>query len=139
MTFTLNQIFDNIYPPEAAQFCNQHGYVIEEIEKQGTVRRFQIQEAPAKSAEQVLAEFTNAIQRRLDAFAQTRGYDNIMSACSYFGSGNARFKAEADTAIALRDATWEQCYAILDAVLAGERDVPTLDEIVAELPVLTWE
>ena len=47
MNFVLNQIFDNTYPPEAAQFCNQNGYVIKEIEKQGTVRRFQIQEVPA--------------------------------------------------------------------------------------------
>ena len=102
---------------------------------------------PVKTPEEVQAEaqaamqeeFTNAIQQRLDAFARERGYDNIMSVCSYFGSANPRFKAEADRAITLRDTTWEQCYAILDAVLAGEREVPTLDEIVAELPVLTWE
>lgn len=85
------------------------------------------------------AEFTNAIQQRLDAFAQERGYDNIISACSYFGSNNARFKAEADRAIQLRDDTWAICYAILDAVLAGERAVPTLEEIASELPALTWE
>lgn len=97
---------------------------------------------PVKTPEQEAAEaqaaFTVAIQERLDAFAQTRGYDGIMSACSYFGSTNPSFKAEADTAIALRDATWAQCYAILDAVLAGERAAPTLDELISELPVLTW-
>ena len=47
MNFTLNQIFDNSYPPEAAQFCNQNGYVIKEIDKHGSTRRFQIQEIPA--------------------------------------------------------------------------------------------
>ena len=102
---------------------------------------------PVKTPEEVQAEtqaamqeeFTNAIQQRLDAFAQERGYDNIMSACSYFGSNNARFKAEAGRAIQLRDDTWAVCYAILDAVLAGEREVPTLEDLFAELPELVWD
>ena len=126
--------------PDAQQVSFEvvHGYDGKLYEKgKEPVKTPEEVQAEAQAAMQ--AEFTNAIQQRLDAFAQTRGYDGIMSACSYFGSANPRFKAEADTAIALRDATWEQCYAILDAVLAGERDVPTLDEIVAELPVLTWD
>lgn len=84
------------------------------------------------------ADFTQAIQARLDAFAQTRGYDGIMSACSYFGSANPRFKAEADAAIRLRDETWAACYAILEAVLAGDRPAPTLEALFAELPPLEW-
>ena len=82
--------------------------------------------------------FTDAIQARLDAFAQSRGYDSIMSACSYFGSANPRFKAEADAAIRLRDETWAACYAILEAVLAGDRPAPTLEALFAELPPLEW-
>lgn len=100
-------------------------------------------EEPLKPAEMVLAEmqvaFTNAVQERLDAFARTRGYDNIMSACSYFGSANPRFKAEADRAITLRDTTWAKCYEILAEVQSGKREVPTLEALFAELPVLTWE
>lgn len=53
MTFSLNQIFDNTYPPEAAQFCNANGYRIVEIEKQNGKRRFQIQEIPAPTAEEI--------------------------------------------------------------------------------------
>ena len=98
---------------------------------------------PVKPAEMMLAEmqvaFTNAVQERLDAFARTRGYDNIMSACSYFGSANPRFKAEADRAITLRDTTWAKCYEILAEVQSGKREVPTLEALFAELPVLTWE
>lgn len=143
MNFELNQIFTDTYPPEAAQFCNRHGYVIKEIEKQGTVRRFQIRELPAKPAEQVLAEqqaaYISAVQQRLDTFAQTRGYDGIMSAASYFGSSNPRFKQEADRAIALRDVTWARCYEILAEVQTGKREVPPLDTLLAELPALTWE
>ena len=85
------------------------------------------------------AEFTSAVQRRLDAFAQERGYDGIMSACTYATSTVERFRQEGERAVILRDNTWAACYAILADVLAGERPVPTLEELVAELPVLTWE
>lgn len=89
--------------------------------------------------EDIQAMLTNAIQERLDAFAQTRGYDNIMSACTYATSAMPQFRAEGERAVALRDNTWAVCYAILEAVLAGKRAVPTLEELFAELPALEWE
>ena len=140
---------ESAYPASVVEFYQQQGCTIENApyERGYDGQLYRAGEAPQKSPEEqqaeaqaaMQAEFTNAIQQRLDAFAQERGYDNIMSACSYFGSGNARFKAEADRAIQLRDDTWAICYAILAAVLAGERAVPTLEEIVSELPALTWE
>lgn len=98
---------------------------------------------PQKPLEQVQAEiqsqFVNMIQERLDRFAQSRGYDNIMSVCTYSNSTTPRFKAEADRAIYLRDTTWSKCYEILEQVLAGERSIPTEEELLTELPELTWE
>lgn len=92
---------------------------------------------------QIQKQFTDAIQARLDNFAATRGYDGIMSACSYFGSTNTKFKAEADCAIALRDATWAKGYELVDSMItevtSGQRPIPTIEEIFAELPELTWE
>lgn len=87
----------------------------------------------------IQAELTDAVQRRLDEFAQTRGYDGIMSACTYATSTVERFRREGERAVTLRDNTWAACYTLLDAVLAGERPVPTLEEVLAELPPLTWE
>lgn len=136
------------YSASVVEFYRQEGCIIENApyERGYDGQLYKAGEAPQKSPEELQAEaqaamqaeFTAAIQQRLDAFAQERGYDNIMSACSYFGSNNARFKAEADRAIQLRDDTWDVCYAILDAVLSGERPVPTLDEVLAELPPLVW-
>ena len=88
--------------------------------------------------EQLQREFTAAIQQRLDAFAQTRNYDGILSACTYATSTVAKFKAEGQYCVDARDATWSTCYAILGAVQAGTRPMPTLAEIEAELPVLEW-
>lgn len=55
MTFALNQIFTSTYPPEAALYCNLHQYVMVEIESEDGKRRFQIQEPP-KPTEEELAE-----------------------------------------------------------------------------------
>ena len=53
MTFELNQIFSDTYPPEVAQFCNKNGYRIVEIDKANGKRRFQIQEIPAPTPEEI--------------------------------------------------------------------------------------
>lgn len=94
--------------------------------------------APEPTPEQVRAEITNAIQRRLDGFAQTRGYDSILSACSYATSGNVRFATEGQYCVDARDAHWMDAYAILADVEAGTRPLPTVDEMLSEMPTLEW-
>jgi len=66
MTFSLNQIFTDTYPPEAAQFCNQNGYVIKEIETSGGKRRYQVQEIPAPTAEELAEQRKREILAELD-------------------------------------------------------------------------
>lgn len=88
--------------------------------------------------EQVLAEYTSAIQSRLDTFAQTRGYDGILSACTYATSSVPKFAAEGQYCVDARDATWASAYEILNDVTAGNRLAPSLDDLFAELPALGW-
>jgi len=95
-------------------------------------------EPPGPTHQQIQAAFTNAIQRRLDDFARTRNYDGILSACSYATSGNAQFAAEASYCVSARDATWATGYEILAAVLSGQRAMPTVDQVMTELPPLEW-
>ena len=92
----------------------------------------------SKARDILMAEYTNAVQKRLDDFARTRGYDNILSATTYATSTNPKFAVEGQYAVAARDATWAKCYEVLAAVEAGSRPMPTLDELLAELPTLTW-
>lgn len=139
MEFELNQIFEGEYPPEAALWCNENNAYINEIEAIDGVRRFQIVAIPAPSPEEIEASIqkrlTDAVQYALDSFAQTRGYDGIMSACSYANSTDAQFKIEADYCITLRDETWRMGYAIVADVKAGLRPIPTIEELIDELPV----
>jgi hypothetical protein len=91
-----------------------------------------------KVAEKQTADFVAKVQSRLDAFARTRSYDGILSACTYATSMNPKFAAEGQYCVQARDATWAKCYEILSAVQSGQRPVPTWEELEAELPMLQW-
>lgn len=86
----------------------------------------------------IQAAVTAAVQDRLDAFAKTRGYDGILSACTYATSKVAKFAAEGAYCVDARDAHWAQCYAIMADVQGGLRPMPTVDAVLAELPALEW-
>lgn len=82
----------------------------------------------------------NIAKGRLDAFAQTRDYDNIISLCTYATSTNETIKNEAQRGIDLREQTWAKVYQILEEIDNGTRPVPEeFSEIEQELPSLTWE
>lgn len=97
-----------------------------------------LQDPPAPTPQQIEAAFTAAIQERLDSFARERGYDSILSACTYATSSVPRFAAEGKRAVDVRDATWAAAAQLLGEVQAGKRAVPTVDEVFAALPVLEW-
>lgn len=78
-----------------------------------------------------------AVQQELDRRAQEKGYDNILSACSYAAqSVGAPFQAEGAAFLAWRSDVWATAYGILAQVQAGERAMPTLAEAVASMPEL---
>jgi hypothetical protein len=79
-----------------------------------------------------------AVQARLDDFARERGYDGILSAASYAASTDPRFAAEGRYAIQARDETWLAAFAVFAQVEAGERDMPAVEEFMAELTELEW-
>lgn len=120
---------------ECANWCNETQKA--RLEDKGDyIEVVAIPEPTAEEKQERLQrQMTNAVQAALDAFAQTRGYDGIMSACSYSNSTDAQFKLEADYCIQLRDSTWRMGYAILAEVKAGNRPVPSVEELIAELPV----
>lgn len=96
----------------------------------------------AKTAERnasIQKSIVDATQQRLDDFAKTRGYDGILSACTYATSPTPKFAAEGQYCVAQRDATWAKLYEMLAEVEAGTRPMPTgYADIEAELPALTW-
>lgn len=93
---------------------------------------------PAPGPEDLQKRFTDTIQGHLDAFARTRNYDGILSAATYATSTVDRFLAEGQYAVEARDAVWAKGYEILAEVAGGARPLPTVEEVIAELPGLAW-
>lgn len=94
---------------------------------------------PPPSQDELIAAFTAQIQARLDAWARTRNYDGILSACTYATSSVPKFAAEGQAAVDLRDQTWAAAYIVLDDVLANRRGMPTsIADIEDDLPALEW-
>jgi hypothetical protein len=89
---------------------------------------------PSRSEYKQVA-LTDAVQAHLDAAAQARGYDNIVSACSYAAAANA-FQAEAVAYLNWRASVWQHCHLVLAAVQSGTRIAPTAAELITELPAL---
>jgi len=85
------------------------------------------------------ADMVSKTQQRLDEFAQTRGYDGVLSLCTYATSGNSKFQQEGQYGVEIRDATWAKLYEILSEAEAGVRPVPSgYADIENDLPDLNW-
>jgi hypothetical protein len=80
----------------------------------------------------------SSIQKYLDTTAKLRNYDSILSLCSYYNSTNPTFAAEAQAGITWRDAVWTYCYQVLSDVINESRTIPTVEELITELPTIVW-
>ena len=103
-------------------------------------------DAEAVSAEELARQLFNTqqlrltavIQRRLDEIAAERGYDSILSLCSYATSSVPRFRAEGQAGVDLRDQCWMIGYQVLADVAQGLRDFPSDEEALAMMPAMEW-
>lgn len=92
---------------------------------------------------EIQADLTSAVQAHLDTVAASRGYGDsatspIVSACSYAASTHPKYGPEGRACLTWREACWDHCYQVLADVQSGLRVVPTVAELVAELPVMVW-
>lgn len=93
-------------------------------------------EIVSKSLEELTALFKEKTQELLDAKAREKGYDDILSACSYAGYDND-FRAEGEAFGIWRAKVWKYGYALLNAIAEGKHKMPaSFDEILAEMPTL---
>lgn len=117
----------------------------EYVDENGVIHTVGAQESAALDAahelkiKQLFEQIVQQTQQHLDKFAQTRGYDNILSACTYATSTMPKFQSEGAYCVQARDAIWVKLYDILDQITNNIRPLPTsFDDILAELPILTW-
>jgi hypothetical protein len=93
----------------------------------------------AAKVQALRADIVAATQARLDAFAQTRHYDDIKSASDYAGCSVPKFSAEGTYCRDARAETWARLYDMLAEVQAGTRPMPSgFADVEPELPPLVW-
>lgn len=99
----------------------------------------EMQEIPQPSVEEIKQQYLAMVDNYLDETVKTRGYDNILSACSYADDDTDKvFQAEGIACRKWRSLVYRQCLTILADVEAGKRHIPTEQELIAELPKLEW-
>lgn len=91
---------------------------------------------PIKTSSQIKKELEVAVQFFMDSKAQLRGYDNIKSAALRAGYPGP-FHDEGVAYATWMDACWEACYVIMADVQNGTSPIPTQDELIQSLPVLS--
>lgn len=67
MEYYIGQIFDEMYPSEAAEWCDNNNAVMFEIEPENDVRRFQIQEVPEPTEEETKQRRIAELKAELDS------------------------------------------------------------------------
>jgi len=83
-------------------------------------------------------EYVAAIDAHIERVAQEKAYSGAVGLASYVGSTVPQWQAEAQVFVAWRDAVWSYAYAQFALVQSGQRTAPTIDELIAELPVIAW-
>ena len=115
-------------------------HVITEIGIEPPANALDVMPVIPPTVDQMVDSFKAAIQANLDAFAQQRGYDGILSACTYASSTVTKFRQEGQRCVDLRDQTWAASYVLLDEVMQGIKPMPaSIDDVRNVLPALTWE
>lgn len=97
-----------------------------------------LEDAPLPSPEEVIEAFRLAIQSHVDGTAVSRLYDSGNSLATYVSSTNPQWAAEAVAFVGWRDAVWAYAYAEMDKVLGEEREQPTIEAFLGELPQIVW-
>lgn len=78
--------------------------------------------------------YESEVEAHLDAVAKEQGYNTIYTAISYIGSTDPKWNAEGIALRDWRDSVWLATHGILNDVVAEVRTLPTIEQVIAELP-----
>ena len=95
-----------------------------------------IQNPPPTQA-QLLQQFIAAMEYHYDLVAQRKQYDNRLT-CALRAGYQGPFQSEGQTFAVWMDTCNLYGYQEMDKVLNGLRPMPTVSELIAELPVAPW-
>jgi hypothetical protein len=121
---------------ERIEIVGDDGAVVDE----GSLYEWRPYQPPAPTAAETQAAFEAAVQANMDAAARAARFGDLKSVISYRGDTiKPEWAVQAEQFFVWRSKVWAACYAVMDDVLDGKRGVPTVDELLAELPKLDGE
>lgn len=94
--------------------------------------------ADGESPDQAFLRLQAVVQKRLDEWARERGYESILSLCTYATSTVPKFQAEGQRGVEVRDTCGTFGYSLLAQVEAGQAPIPSEDELLQMLPPMEW-
>lgn len=97
--------------------------------------------AKAKQDEtsKLMAEFTSCLDQHIDSVAQAKKYDNRITASLRAAAVDSPWHAEGVAFVSWMDSCYAASHVILNDVQTGVREIPTKEELIAEMPVMVWE
>ena len=88
---------------------------------------------------EIQEELERGIEAWMNSVVAERDYDSIYTCIArYTNSPNPKYAQEAKAVKDWNTLVWDKCWDILKEVKEGKRAIPTLGEVIAELPVLEW-
>lgn len=94
MEYYIGQIFEEMYPPEAAEWCNNGNGYIEEIEPLKGVRRFEIKAVPELTPEERRELINNLTMTPLDFIKVLEGLGLTLSQINEFLDAHLNIKTQ---------------------------------------------
>lgn len=85
-----------------------------------------------------VADYQSAIQAMVDETARSQLFNDGVTMASYVSSTVEPWAAQAQAFVAWRDNVWQYAYSELSKVQAGEREQPTIEKFLLELPEINW-
>ena len=81
--------------------------------------------------------YETAIDKHIDGIAQAKGYDSRITA-SLRASSTGIWKDEGVAFLNWMDSCYDYVYTEFTEIKAGNRTQPSIEELIAELPVIVW-
>jgi len=91
----------------------------------------------AETLAQTQASYTTALEAMYDTTAQSRKYDNRLT-CALRAGYAGPFQAEGTAFAVWMDTCNAYAYQVMTEVLLATRPLPTVQELISELPELVW-
>lgn len=87
-----------------------------------------------ETPEHTITRLEFALDRHIDAVANSYRYESIRTMVSYVGDPNPKFNAEGTGAFNWRSACYTLGIEIMEEVMNGQREIPTEQELIDLMP-----